>query len=86
MSVEFLRLTDVPRLAQVLAERERQRERYTSKHDRDHDGAQWVALLARHVGKLADAEMGGGPRIYEQRLVELAALVLAALEAEQARS
>lgn len=77
---------DAVRLAQILSERERQRHLYSTTHDRGHTGAEWVAILALYLGKVAAGELGAGPAEYEKRLVQLGALVLAALEAEQSRN
>lgn len=78
--------SDLVLLSAVLAERNRQRSLYSNDHDRDHDGAQWVALLSMYVGKLAEAEFGGGPREFERRAIQVAALALAALEWEAKRA
>lgn len=78
-------IPDAVILAQILTERERQRIRYSRQHDAEHDGAQWVALLAVRLGLVAGAEMGGGPLAYERALIQLAAVAMAALEVEQAR-
>jgi hypothetical protein len=74
-------------LSQILTERNRQRDRWGDAHDRGHTGAEWIALLTERIGKVAAAEMshGGGPRDYERRLIQLAAVAMAALEHEQRR-
>jgi hypothetical protein len=81
------RVHDAILLAQVIAERDRQRRKYDADHDRGHTGTEWIALLCERLGKVAAAEMGnaGGHRDYERRLVELAAVAMAALQAEQER-
>jgi hypothetical protein len=81
----YQHISDAVLLTQVLTERQRQRKRWSDQHDMGHDGAQWVALLAERLGKVAAAEMGDGPKEYERRLVELAAVALAALECEERR-
>lgn len=78
-------VSDLVLLSAVLNERNRQRTLYSNQHDRDHDGSQWVALLSMYVGKLAQAEFGGGPREFEKRAIQLAALAMAAVEWEAKR-
>ena len=78
-------VSDLVLLSAVLAERNRQRSNYEDHHDRNHDGADWVALLSMYVGKVAAAEFGGGPREFEKRLIQVAALAMAALEWEAKR-
>lgn len=84
MSV-YVHISDAVLLSQILTERQRQRTLYTDKHDMEHDGAQWVAVLAMQLGKVAGAEMGGGPKNFERYLVQLAATAMAALECEERR-
>lgn len=78
-------VSDLVLLSAILTERNRQRALYTNDHDRHHDGAQWVALLSMYVGKMAEAEFGGGPREFEKRVIQVAALAMAALEWEAKR-
>lgn len=78
--------SDIVLLSAVLAERNRQRSLYSDQHDREHGGADWVALLTMYTGKLAAAEFGGGPKEFEKRIIQVAAVALAALEWEAKRA
>lgn len=85
MTSQYRDCSDIVLLSAVLAERNRQRTLYSNEHDRHHDGAQWVALLSMYVGKLAEAEFGGGPKEFERRVIQVAAVAMAALEWEAKR-
>lgn len=79
-------VSDLTLLSAILAERKRQRTLWSDQHDREHTGEGWVTLLALYLGKLAQAEFGGGPRQFEERLIQIAALAMAALEWEAKRA
>lgn len=78
-----MEVSDIAILSAILAERHKQRHNYTKDHE--YDGAQWIALISMYLGKLAEAELGGGPKLYEKRLIQIGALVMAALEEESKR-
>ena len=77
--------SDLVLLSAVLAERNRQRMLWSEQHDREHTGEGWVTVLALQLGKVAAAEHGGGPKKMEERLIQLAATAMAALEWEAKR-
>lgn len=81
----YRHVSDAVLLTQILTERQRQRTIYSDQHDMEHDGAQWIAVIAMLLGKAAAAELGGGPKDYERRLVQIAATAMAALECEERR-
>lgn len=78
-------VSDLVLLSAVLSERNRQRDMYSGTHDQHHDGGEWVALLTMYLGKAAAAEFGGGPREFEKRMIQVAALAMAAIEWEAKR-
>mgnify|MGYP001591705524 CR=1 FL=1 len=78
-------VSDLVLMSAILAERNRQRVMWGYQHDREHTGEGWVTVLSSVLGKVAMAEHGGGPKIMEQRLIQLAATAMAALEWEAKR-
>lgn len=84
-------------LSEVYVERERQLTDlgWTREHDADHDAAEWVALLARILGRAADAalnvreceghrwtELAHSYRLeWRKRMIRLATTAVAAVEA-----
>lgn len=82
----FKDCSDLVLLSAVLAERNRQRVMWGDQHDREHTGEGWVTVLASVLGQVASAEHGGGPAEMEKRLIQLAAVAMAALEWEAKRA
>jgi hypothetical protein len=78
-------------LGRISAERSRQRRRFVAREDEGRDGTEWVALIVKYLGRAADAEMDAGDPArregrtaneeFAHRLIQVGALVLAALEA-----
>lgn len=69
---------------QAALERERsyQRERWTNPHDDRHTGLEWAGLLARYVGRVADACLTDNRDAFRRALVVIAAVAQAAYEAD----
>ena len=70
----------------ILEEREYQRERWSTEHDREHGPGEWLNILSVYVGKLAYEtplyKMKGYSReAFKKRLVQIAAIAMAAWEA-----
>lgn len=78
-------VSDLVLMSAILTERNRQRTIWSEQHDREHTGEGWVTVLSLMLGKVAAAEHGGGPKVMEQRLIQLAATAMAALEWEAKR-
>ena len=76
---------DLTLMGEVIEERQRQRDQWNQQHDREHTGAEWAALLTIYVGKVAASEFGRGPKEYRRRLIQVAAVAMAAIEAEDSR-
>ena len=83
-------MTDAARsgiYAQVQAERERQDAKWGGPdHDANHTAGDWISFIAEHADKALRAEMGpidGDADLdeYRRRLIEVAALAVAAVEA-----
>lgn len=64
----------------VLAEREKQRGRWSAEHDGRHDALQWAGLLTKYIGRAVDAAETSQAGRYRDSLVKAAAVALAALE------
>jgi len=64
----------------VLAERQKQRDRFTTEHDGRHDALQWAGLQAQYIGRAVDAGEDSDSTRYRDSLVKAAAVALAALE------
>lgn len=62
----------------ILAERERQRARWSAAHDYGHSQTEWTGLLGAYVGRFAGAT---SLEDAQQRLTQVAALCVAAIEA-----
>lgn len=73
-------MTDV--LAAVRAERERQQaeEGWSPEHDDAHVVHDWVSLMVRYLGRAMDAAEEHNPDRYRARLVQVAAIAVAAAE------
>lgn len=70
-------------LAEVGNERLRQQdgEAYRLVHDDAHSVNDWIALIARYVGRAADeADLHRNPDGYRRRLIQAAAIAVAAVE------
>jgi hypothetical protein len=66
-------------LAEIVGERlEQEGKGYDARHDEDHSMGEWVALLTWRLGKAFEAYEQNGP--VKRRLVQVAAVALAALE------
>ena len=75
-------------MAAVFEEREYQRQRWGAPHDKQHTRTDWLVILNVWMGKVAEhvppyvaSEDKGSLRSYRKRLVQTAAICLAALEA-----
>jgi hypothetical protein len=79
---ERVRLIRQRILSEVREERTRQQEElgYALDHDAGHNPADWVALLARYVGRAGDGGDVGDALAYRRRLVQVAAIAVAAVE------
>ena len=72
--------------SQRVAERRKyQRSHWGEGHDDKHGPWDWTALLARYLGRVADSAMQNGFKadVFEQALVDLAAVAEAAYESER---
>lgn len=70
-------------LAEVGNERLRQQdgEAYRLEHDDAHSVNDWIALVTRYIGRAADeADLYRNPEGYRRRLVQAAAIAVAAIE------
>jgi hypothetical protein len=75
-------------LEAILNEREYQKSRWTQEHDKKHAKEEWMTILTVWLGKLAscvypyasanDHEAKAG---FKKRLIQIAAICLAAIEA-----
>lgn len=67
-------------VADVLAERDRQRQRFNLNHDKAMGTNDWVALLTRHNGLAVND--GGSEALdrFRKQMVRVAATALAAIE------
>ena len=74
-------------LQEVVAERAAQDQEWGGRpHDDGHGVAEWVALLARHVGlAMNDGATTEDPVRFRRQMVRVAAVALAALEAFERR-
>ena len=71
---------------EVRAERQRQRSRWGAKHDRNHSWPDWHYLLGLRLGKVGPQFNQSDMVARRRALIELAALSIAAIEAnEEAR-
>jgi hypothetical protein len=61
-------------------ERQRAEEGWTVEHDDAHTVSDWVAILARYVGRAGDAGEAGDRDLYARRLVQIAAIAASAGE------
>ena len=61
-------------------ERDYQRDKWSAKHDRGHDPASWLAVIAIQLGQYADAIFLDNADEQAFALSKLAAVCLAALE------
>lgn len=61
-------------------ERQRTEEGWTVEHDDAHSPSDWIALLARYVGRAGDAGEAGDADLYARRLVQIAAIATQAGE------
>lgn len=79
---ERVRLIRQRILYEVREERTRQQDElgYAIDHDAGHSPAEWVALLARYVGRAGDAGDVADAPAYRRRLVQIAAVAVAAVE------
>lgn len=67
----------------IMQERVRQDTRWGDDHDSGHSDTEWAALISEYSGKLSRAasfEYGEDQGVVHRRLVQVAALCLAALE------
>lgn len=76
-----------PAYQQIADERARQNERYGgAKHDDEHSGLDWIVHVTRHLGKAADEAMHARTDGLRHRLVQVAALCVAAIESIDRRA
>ena len=74
---------------EVLAERLRQRSRWGAEHDRNHSWWDWQGLMRLRLRLVEPNQGSPEKKTAKQRrraLVELAALAIAAIEANEGRS
>lgn len=64
----------------VLNERGYQRGRWSVEHDVLHSQCEWVTILSTWVGKAASVALGGDKSALRKRLVQVAAICMAAIE------
>lgn len=55
-------------------------------HDDGHTATEWVALLTRHLGLAVDDGTGAADERLRKQLVRVAALAVAAIEAQDRRT
>lgn len=69
-------------LADIGSERSRQQaaKNWTLDHDDAHTVNDWIALLTRWQGRAMEAATGGDVAAYRQRLVQVGAITVAAIE------
>ena len=65
----------------VLKERDYQRGRWSVEHDVLHSHCEWVSILVTWLGKAASSAIGGDASTFRKRLVQVAAISMAAIEA-----
>jgi len=65
----------------VMNERQYQRGRWSIEHDVLHSDCEWISILATWLGKSASAAVGGDKSTLRKRLVQVAAISMAAIEA-----
>lgn len=68
-------------LDDVLHERGYQRNRWGTGHDVLHSHFEWVTILTTWLGKAASSAIGGDRVGLRKRLVQVAAICLASIEA-----
>jgi hypothetical protein len=69
--------------SEVQAERKRQRSRWGAKHDRNHSWPDWHYLIGLRLSQVAPQFNKSGVIGRRRALVELAALAIAAIEANE---
>jgi hypothetical protein len=65
----------------VLKERDYQRGRWSIEDDVLHSDCEWITILAQWLGKAGSAARGGDRVALRKRLVQEAAICMAAVEA-----
>lgn len=80
MSEEQTQIISDRVVEEVLKEREYQREKWTVEHDVQHTPLEWLAILATWVGKASAAAIRGDRAGFRKRLVQVAAICMAAVE------
>ncbi len=73
-------------IEKMQVERAYQRERWTEPHDDRHNALEWSGLLARYVGRICDAALTDNRSLYRKALVVVAAVAMAAFEADYRKS
>lgn len=69
-------------LVEVEGERDRQNEKWGGpSHDAQHGPRDWAAFITEHLGKALDATR---PQDYRRRMLQVAALAVAAIETADA--
>lgn len=68
-------------LDDVLKERDHQRKRWSVEEDVLHSHCEWVTIVATWLGKAGSAARGGDTFTLRKRLVQVAAICMAAIEA-----
>ena len=71
----------------VLHEREFQRQRWSTDHDKQHSTSDWVSILAVYLGKAAISSEpycatndSKSKELFKKRLIQLSAICIAAIE------
>ena len=84
MSEHFLKETSEVRartvLDDVIKERDYQRKRWSTEHDVLHSHYEWIAIVSTWLGKSASSALGGDPIGLRKRLIQVAAICIAAVE------
>jgi len=68
-------------LDDVIKERDYQRKRWSTEHDVLHSHFEWVSIISTWLGKAASAALGSDTGTFRKRLVQIAAISIAAIEA-----
>ena len=65
----------------VLQERDYQRGRWSIEDDVLHSHCEWITILTQWLGKAGSSARGGDAPAFRKRLVQVAAICMAAIEA-----
>jgi len=65
---------------EIMTERQRQMDLYTSKHDDSHSPIDWIAILICHLGAACADEARIDADRFRKQMTRVAAVALAAIE------